>query len=155
MALKTLISCFLSVCKVTTVSCVHVEVSPCCSLCVTSRNPASSPPQHKVLACLRVVPEGPGSESPGTAIESSGLTHEHFRQFHPLLPPEKFQSSSASQVGRASVSHSGTKMGSLDTTPLYAKLCPRITSLCSTSKFHLISSGTAYEEMSWNLCHGL
>ncbi len=68
-----------------------------------------------------------------------GFVHENFSQFHPLFPPQKvtFQSCLAWPPSSClAFEHSSTKMGSLDIDPVYSTLCPRITSACSTSKFH-------------------
>ncbi len=70
--------------------CLHVKLSPCLSLFAASPNLATSRPRHGVFACLLIVPEGLGDESPRKmSAFGSRLFHENFNQFHPLLPPQK------------------------------------------------------------------
>ena len=69
----------------------------------------------------------------------SGLFHENFTRFHPLLPLQKatFVFCLVCPPSRwPPFAHSSTKMGSLDIDTVYSTLCPSITSTRSTSKFY-------------------
>ncbi len=73
--------------------CLHVKVSPCCTLFVASPNLATSQPGHGVFACLLMAPEGLGSESQWEwCARGFGFPHENFSQFHPCLPPQRVPS---------------------------------------------------------------
>ncbi len=77
-----------------------------------------------------------GNGRPG-GLDSSMKISANFIHF--FLPQKAtFQSCLAWPPSRwPSFEHSSTKMGSLDIDLVYSTLCPSITSMCSTSKFHL------------------
>ena len=70
--------------------CLPVKLSPRLSLFAASPNLATSRPRHRVFACLLMAPEGLGDESQWKmSAFGSGLFHENFSRFHPLLPLQK------------------------------------------------------------------
>ncbi len=122
--------------------CLPVKVSPCHSLFAASLNLATSQPGHRVFACLLIVPEGLGSESPwqwwprGVRIllwnfqsisSTFTLWKDQISVLFGMRPlPSRWRP----------FEHFSTKVGSPDIDPVYSTLCPSITSTCSTSKFH-------------------
>ncbi len=112
---------------------LHVKVSPCRSLFAASHNVATSQPGHRVLECLRMTPDDPGSESwKDSPIKFSGPILSMFT-------PSKSPNFSPVWHGLVSrclpFEHSSTKMGSLDIDTVCSALCPSIISTRSTSKF--------------------
>ncbi len=103
--------------------CLLVKVLPCHSLFAASWNIATSQPRHRVFACLLMVLKGLGSESHWKMFAfGSGLFHETFGQFNPLLAPEKVNFLFCLACPPSSClpfEHSSTKMGILDIDPVY------------------------------------